>query len=167
MTSKRISLDKGLTFLTAEEAAPIIWDRNLMGQVLEIMDPGTRHQVYAEQDCVYFPVFLARYLELAPSDLIMGIYDIDALVFALEQDKDILVHPIADAYLMACQTAERYDDLAACGAEVASAIRNGICDVNLANDWLHYYWDVHASNQPNRLPFPNPHPQPKRPTESL
>lgn len=167
MTSKRISLDKGITFLTAEEAAPIIYDRDLKGQVYEIMDPSTRHQVYAELDCVIFPVFLARYLELAPADLIMGCYDIDALVAAYEQDKDIRLHPIADAYLAACQTAERCDDLAPRGAEVAAAIRNGVCDVNLATDWLQYYWDVHAAQQPNRLPFPVTHRQPKRPVQSL
>ena len=46
--SKEISLNNGATWMTADEAMPIIDDRNLWDAVSEFMDPETREAVHSE-----------------------------------------------------------------------------------------------------------------------
>lgn len=70
--SKEISLNNGATWMTADEAMPIIDDRNLWDAVTEFMDPETRERVHAELAPCTDLAFLRRYLELAPEDLIIG-----------------------------------------------------------------------------------------------
>lgn len=70
--SKEISLNNGTTWMTADEAMPIIDDRNLWDAVTEFMDPETRERVHAELAPCTDLAFLRRYLELAPEDLVIG-----------------------------------------------------------------------------------------------
>lgn len=70
--SKEISLNNGATWMTADEAMPIIDDRNLWDAVTEFMDPETRERVHMELAPCTDLAFLRRYLELAPEDLILG-----------------------------------------------------------------------------------------------
>lgn len=72
LPDNEISLDNGNTFLTAHEAMQEIKERNLWAQVVELMDDDTREQVNAELAPCTEEEFLARYLELAPADLIVG-----------------------------------------------------------------------------------------------
>lgn len=69
--AKFISLDNGHTYLTAAEAMPEITARNLWDAVVELMDDDTRETV-ASEGHDDGGSFLARYLELAPADLIIG-----------------------------------------------------------------------------------------------
>lgn len=69
--TKSISLDNGHTYLTAAEAMPEITARNLWDAVVELMDDDTRETVASEGHDDEGS-FLARYLELAPADLIIG-----------------------------------------------------------------------------------------------
>lgn len=69
--AKSISLDNGHTYLTAAEAMPEIIARNLWDAVVELMDDDTRETVASEGHDDEGS-FLARYLELAPADLIIG-----------------------------------------------------------------------------------------------
>lgn len=69
--AKSISLDNGHTYLTAAEAMPEITARNLWETVVELMDDDTRETVASEGHDGEGS-FLARYLELAPADLIIG-----------------------------------------------------------------------------------------------
>lgn len=69
--AKSISLDNGHTYLTAAEAMPEITVRNLWETVVELMDDDTRETVASEGHDDEGS-FLARYLELAPADLIIG-----------------------------------------------------------------------------------------------
>jgi len=72
MTTKRISLDNGNTFLTAGEAIPEILSRNLWDDVVNMMDDGARETVSAELAPCTEEEFLTRYLEIAPENLIIG-----------------------------------------------------------------------------------------------
>lgn len=69
---REISLDNGITFLTADEAMPIIDDRNLWEAVVEVMDTEIREAVHSELAPCTKLAFLRRYLELAPENLIIG-----------------------------------------------------------------------------------------------
>lgn len=57
------------TFLTADEAMPIIIERGLWDAVAEMMHDATRERVHAELAPCTELEFLRRYLELAPFDL--------------------------------------------------------------------------------------------------
>ena len=71
MNTKQISLDNGHSFLTANEAMPEIIERKLWGAVVNLMDDDTRTAV-AWEGFDSPAQFLARYLELATDDLIIG-----------------------------------------------------------------------------------------------
>ena len=68
----KISLDNGHNYMTAAEAMPEITERNLWDAVVNLMDDSTREAVHAELAPCTEAEFLARYLELAPCDLIIG-----------------------------------------------------------------------------------------------
>lgn len=68
----KVSLDNGNTYMTAHEAMQEIKERNLWEQVVELMNDDTREQVNAELAPCTEEEFLTRYLELAPTDLIIG-----------------------------------------------------------------------------------------------
>lgn len=57
------------TFLTADEAMPIIIERGLWDAVAEMMHDATRERVHAELAPCTELEFLRRYLDLAPFDL--------------------------------------------------------------------------------------------------
>lgn len=67
-----ISLNNGVTRMTADEAMPVIDDRDIWETVIGCMDNETRERVHAELAPCTEQVFLRRYLELAPEDLIIG-----------------------------------------------------------------------------------------------
>lgn len=67
-----ISLNNGTTRMTADEALPVIDDRDLWDAVVEFMDDETRERVHAELAPCTDRAFLRRYLELAPEDLTIG-----------------------------------------------------------------------------------------------
>lgn len=69
---KQISLDNGRSYMTAQEAMPEITERNLWDAVANLMDDSTREAIHAELAPCTEAEFLARYLELAPCDLIIG-----------------------------------------------------------------------------------------------
>lgn len=69
---REISLNNGATWMTADEAMPIIDDRDLWDAVTEFMDPETRERVHMELAPCTDLAFLRRYLELAPEDLTIG-----------------------------------------------------------------------------------------------
>ena len=69
--AKSISLDNGHTFTSAAEAMPEIIKRNMWDAVVNLMDDDTRETV-AQEGIDDDGQFLARYLELAPEDLIIG-----------------------------------------------------------------------------------------------
>lgn len=66
-----ISLDNGVSYLTAAEAMPEIRDRNLWDAVVNMMNDGLREEV-AQEGLEDEESFLARYLELSPDNLILG-----------------------------------------------------------------------------------------------
>ena len=68
----KISLDNGHTYMTAQEAMPEITDNNLWDAVANMMDDDTREAVHADIAPCTELEFLARYLELASDDLIIG-----------------------------------------------------------------------------------------------
>lgn len=68
----RISLDNGRNYMEADEAAPVIAERNLWDVVFHYMDDDTREQVHRELAPCSNIEFLRRYLELAPCDLVIG-----------------------------------------------------------------------------------------------
>ncbi len=70
--SRLISIDNGLTYKTAEEAYPLIAENGLWDAVANLMDDDTRERVHSELAPCAERDFLARYLELAPSDLVVG-----------------------------------------------------------------------------------------------
>lgn len=70
-TAKLISLDNGRSFQTASEAISEISARNLWVTVVNLMDDDTRETV-AQEGIDDDGQFLARYLELAPENLIIG-----------------------------------------------------------------------------------------------
>lgn len=67
-----ISLNNGTTWMTADEAMPEIIKRGLWETVVGCMDNETRERVHAELAPCTELEFLRRYLELAPSDLVIG-----------------------------------------------------------------------------------------------
>ena len=69
---KRISLDNGHTYMTAQEAMPEITDNNLWDAVTQAMDDDTREAVHNEIAPCTEAEFLAAYLERADDDLIIG-----------------------------------------------------------------------------------------------
>lgn len=69
---KKISLDNGRTYMTADEAMPEIAERNLWPVVVQMMDDDTREAVHRELAPCTELEFLARYLELAPHDIVIG-----------------------------------------------------------------------------------------------
>lgn len=69
---KMISLDNGVYFLSAKEAMPEIEERGIWETVANFMDDETREKVHAELAPCDKLEFLERYLEIAPSNLIIG-----------------------------------------------------------------------------------------------
>lgn len=69
---KQISLDNGHSYMTAAEAMPEITECNLWDAFVDMMDDDTREAVHAELAPCTELDFLARYLELAPYDLVLG-----------------------------------------------------------------------------------------------
>ena len=67
-----ISLDNGANYMTAAEAMPIIESSGLWDAVVSVMNTEARERVHAELAPCTELDFLRRYLELAPSDLIIG-----------------------------------------------------------------------------------------------
>jgi len=67
---RQISLDNGCTFLTAKEAVKS--DGYNFETILNLMDNDTREKVHSELAPCGEDEFLARYLELATDDLIIG-----------------------------------------------------------------------------------------------
>ena len=73
--SKMVSLDNGITFLSADEAlermkseqCSVTWDA-----LVNLMDDDTREAVAYELAPCSESEFLARYLEVAADDLIVG-----------------------------------------------------------------------------------------------
>lgn len=72
MTSKRISLNNGATYETAHDAMAEINERGIWDAIVNLMDDDTREQVAYDLAPCTNEEFLARYLELAPADLIVG-----------------------------------------------------------------------------------------------
>ena len=70
--SNEISLNNGSAYMNAEDAMPEIIKRGLWKTVVEFMDDETRERVHAELAPCTELEFLRRYLELAPSDLVIG-----------------------------------------------------------------------------------------------
>lgn len=68
----KISIDNGRTYMTAEDAMPGILEGNLWPVVVQLMDDDTREQVHRELAPCTELEFLARYLEIAPYDLVIG-----------------------------------------------------------------------------------------------
>jgi len=71
-TMKQISLDNGRSYMTAQEAMPEITERNLWDAVVNLMDDDTREAVHAAVAPCTEAEFLARYLEIAANDLVIG-----------------------------------------------------------------------------------------------
>ena len=69
---KKISLDNGHSYMTAQEAMPEITSRNMWDTVINMMDDDTREKVHSELVPCTEVEFLMRYLELANDDLIIG-----------------------------------------------------------------------------------------------
>lgn len=67
----RISLNNGQTFDSAETVDAVELDSN-WDAVAELMDADTRERVHAELAPCTNAEFLARYLESAPQDLVVG-----------------------------------------------------------------------------------------------
>ena len=70
--AKEISLDNGITYMAAAEAMAEINARNLWDVVVQMMDDETRELVHNDLAPCTNDEFLARYLEIAPADLIIG-----------------------------------------------------------------------------------------------
>jgi hypothetical protein len=67
-----ISLNNGGLYMDADEAVPIIKERNLWDAVVQMMDDETREKVHDEIAPCTEHEFLERYLEIAPHDLVVG-----------------------------------------------------------------------------------------------
>lgn len=67
-----VSIDNGRNYLDAAEAIPQIMERNLWQALVNVMDDSTREEVAAELAPCSNEQFLARYLELAANDLVIG-----------------------------------------------------------------------------------------------
>lgn len=72
MESKMISLDNGYSYTTAADAMAEIEERGLWDALANLMDDDAREQTANELAPCTHAEFLARYLELAPCDLILG-----------------------------------------------------------------------------------------------
>lgn len=72
MESKMISLDNGHSYTTAADAMAEIEERGLWDALANLMDDDAREQTANELSPCSKEAFLARYLELAPCDLILG-----------------------------------------------------------------------------------------------
>ena len=70
--NKQISLDNGHAYLSADEAMDEINARNLWDAIVDLMDDKVREQVSTELAPCSNDEFLARYLELAEDDLVIG-----------------------------------------------------------------------------------------------
>ena len=70
--SREISLNNGLTFMSAHEAMPEIIERDLWDAVANFMDDEIRERVHAEIAPCTEEEFLTRYLELSEDDLVIG-----------------------------------------------------------------------------------------------
>ncbi|MBT9174230.1 MAG: hypothetical protein DDT21_02641 [Syntrophomonadaceae bacterium] len=69
---KLISLNNGTSYLSVDEAMPLIYRRKLWDKVVNLMDSSIREQVRSESITCTRKHFLTRYLELASDDLILG-----------------------------------------------------------------------------------------------
>jgi hypothetical protein len=69
---KRISLNNGHSYMTAQEAMPEITDNNLWDTVVNMMDDDTREDVHADLAPCSDEAFLTEYLRRAKEDLIIG-----------------------------------------------------------------------------------------------
>ncbi len=67
--AKAISLDNGMTYMTAEEAMVEINARNLWDVVVQMMDDETRERVHNDLAPCTDAEFLTRYLRLRPKTL--------------------------------------------------------------------------------------------------
>lgn len=67
-----ISLNNGLTYMSAEEAIGQILDNGLWEAVVNAMDDEIREEVHSELAPCAELTFLKRYLQLASDDLIVG-----------------------------------------------------------------------------------------------
>lgn len=67
-----ISLDNGNSYMSAEEAMPIIEEQSLWDAVVEAMNDNAREAVHSEIAPCTNLQFLCRYLEVAPYDLVIG-----------------------------------------------------------------------------------------------
>lgn len=69
---KRISLDNGHSYITAEEALPEILSRNLWDTVADLMDDEIRESVADDLAPCTEAEFLVEYLERANDNLVIG-----------------------------------------------------------------------------------------------
>lgn len=69
---KIISIDNGANYNTASEAIDEIMAQGLWDVIVDAMDDDTREEVAAELAPCTEVEFLARYLELAENDLVIG-----------------------------------------------------------------------------------------------
>lgn len=69
---KKISLDNGHSYITADEAMPEITSRNMWDTVVNMMDDDTRETVHSELAPCTEVEFLREYLKRSPADLIIG-----------------------------------------------------------------------------------------------
>lgn len=68
----QISVNNGRTFVSAHEAMARIEEYHLWNSVVAAMSDDLREQVHAELAPCSEEAFLARYLELAREDLVIG-----------------------------------------------------------------------------------------------
>lgn len=69
---KYISIDNGANYNTASDIIGEIMERELWDSIVQAMDDETRERVAAELPPCTEAEFLARYLELAEEDLVIG-----------------------------------------------------------------------------------------------
>ena len=67
----QISLDNGLTFISANEAITAIIQADIWETVVAFMDDDIREQVHSELAPCSEEEFLTRYLDLSQKDLIL------------------------------------------------------------------------------------------------
>lgn len=70
--TKQISLDNGVSYMTAHDAMDEIKQRNLWELVVMLMDDEIACDVHNELAPCTDEDYLTRYLELADNDLIIG-----------------------------------------------------------------------------------------------
>ena len=69
---KKISIDNGHTYMTAQEAMPEITERNLWDAIANVMDDDIREAVHNAIAPCTEAEFLEAYLDRAADDLIIG-----------------------------------------------------------------------------------------------